>query len=113
MIPNYLKPYKDLYETDPRKAAFAWFRQAKYGLFLHFGLYSLPGRHEWVQLKEKIPVSEYETLADGFTAEGFDAKAIVDLAVDAGMARRLCNAGISTTISIRCPHTRLCLTNRD
>ena len=84
-LPNYLRGYEALYATDPRRAALTWFKQAKYGLFLHYGLYSLLGRHEWVQLNEKIPVSEYEKLADDFTAERFEANAIADLAVDAGM----------------------------
>lgn len=84
-IPNYLKGYEELYAIDPRKAALTWFSQARYGLFLHYGLYSLPGRHEWIQLKEKIPLPEYAKLADEFTADRFDADVITDLAVEAGM----------------------------
>lgn len=83
--PSYLRGYENLYATDPRQAALAWFKQARYGLFLHYGLYSLLGRHEWVQFREKIPVSEYEKLADDFKAEGFDAEKIADFAVEAGM----------------------------
>ncbi|MGB2823737.1 MAG: alpha-L-fucosidase, partial [Phycisphaerae bacterium] len=70
---------------EPRRAALEWFRNARYGLFIHYGLYSLLGRHEWVQLREKIPVAEYAGLKEKFTAERFDADAIVDFAVDAGM----------------------------
>lgn len=84
-IPNYLKEYEKLYALDPRKASLAWFRQARYGLFLHYGLYSLLGRNEWVQLHEKIPVSEYDKLANDFYADKFDADAIASFAVDAGM----------------------------
>jgi alpha-L-fucosidase len=40
---------------------------------------------EWVQLRGRIPVKEYEKLADAFTAENFDTDYITDLAVDAGM----------------------------
>lgn len=83
--PNYLRGYEELHDTDPRQAALTWFKQARYGLFLHYGLYSLLGRHEWVQLREKIPVAEYEKLAGQFTAEKFDADAVADFAVDAGM----------------------------
>lgn len=85
-IPNYLRRYKSLYERDPREAAKRCFADAGYGLFLHYGLYSLLGRHEWVQLKERIPVAEYAKLADRFRAEKFDAKAIVELAVTAQMS---------------------------
>lgn len=84
-VPSYLADYADLYADDPRAAALQWFRNAKYGLFLHYGLYSLLGRGEWVQYHEKIHVAEYARLTDQFTAERFDAGAIADLAVDAGM----------------------------
>ena len=72
-VPTYLGNYSEVYERDPRGAALHWFIEAKYGLFLHYGLYSLLERHEWVQYNEKIPVSEYAQLADRFTAEAFDA----------------------------------------
>lgn len=80
-VPGYLKGYEALFAQDPRKAALKWFREARYGLFLHYGLYSLLGRHEWVQLREAIRVAEYEKLKDDFTAEVFDAEAIADFAV--------------------------------
>jgi alpha-L-fucosidase len=81
----YLKEYDDLYRKDPRKANMEWFRRAKYGLFLHYGLYSLLGRHEWVQYREKIPVAEYAKLMDSFTAEKFDADKITEFAATCGM----------------------------
>jgi len=84
-VPSYLKGYEALYAQDPRKAALQWFREARYGLFMHYGLYSLLGRHEWVQLREKIPVAEYEKLMGKFGAEKFDAEAIAAFAVDCGM----------------------------
>ena len=83
--PSYLKGYEDLWQADPRKAALAWFKDAKFGLFMHYGLYSLLGRHEWVQFREKIPVPEYEELTKQFTAKAFDADFITDLALEAGM----------------------------
>ncbi|MHC4942262.1 MAG: alpha-L-fucosidase [Planctomycetota bacterium] len=84
-VPYYLRGYEDLHAKDPRAAALAWFRDAKFGLFMHYGLYSILGRHEWVQFKEQIPIAEYEKLTDQFTAEKFDADFITDLALDAGM----------------------------
>jgi alpha-L-fucosidase len=72
-VPSYLKGYEGTYARNPRQAALEWFRDANYGLFLHYGLYSLLGRHEWVQFREKIPVAEYEKLKDQFAAESFDA----------------------------------------
>jgi len=84
-VPSYLSDYANLYAKDPRAAAIEWFRNARFGLFMHYGVYSLLGRHEWVQYREKIRVAEYAKLKDKFTAEKFDAGAICDLAVDAGM----------------------------
>jgi len=84
-VPSYLAGYETRYAQDPRAAATEWFRAARYGLFLHYGLYSLLKRHEWVQLREKIPVAEYAKLKAQFTAAKFDAGYIADLAVAAGM----------------------------
>jgi alpha-L-fucosidase len=84
-VPSYLKGYEQAYRADPRAAARQWFRDAKFGLFLHYGLYSLEGRHEWLQYREKIPVADYARLKDRFTASKFDADAITDLALAAGM----------------------------
>jgi alpha-L-fucosidase len=62
-----------------------WFKGAKFGLFMHYGLYSLLGRGEWVQWVENIPCAEYAKLMDDFTAKDFDADAITDLACEAEM----------------------------
>lgn len=61
------------------------FARWRYGLFIHYGLYSLLGRGEWALNREQIPLEEYRLLADRFTAEKFDADAICRLAVRAGM----------------------------
>ncbi len=84
-IPSYLSGYEKLYEKDPRAAALQWFREAKFGLFMHFGLYSILNRGEWVQLKEKIPVATYAKLKDRFNPAKFDPDFITDLALEAGM----------------------------
>lgn len=84
-LPIYLAGREAEWEQNPRGAQLSWFRESRYGLFLHYGVYSLLGRGEWVQFRENIPVVEYERLIDGFTAERFDAGAICDLVVDAGM----------------------------
>jgi len=84
-VPSYLLEYASVYKQDPKKAALEWFKDAKYGLFMHYGLYALLERGEWVMLRERIPVAEYAKLKDRFTAENFDVDFITDLAVDAGM----------------------------
>ena len=65
-----------------------WFVNARYGLFIHYGLYSLLGRGEWVMNREQIPPEEYAKLANHFHAEKFDADQIADLAVAAGKIGR-------------------------
>lgn len=84
-LPPHLDGYEPTDDESLRDAALAWFDDATYGLFLHYGLYSLLGNHEWVQYDEAIPPGEYARLQEYFTAEGFDAEAIVELAQDAGM----------------------------
>ena len=84
-MPAYLKGYEDIYASDPRQAALEWFRNARYGMFIHYGLYSILGDGEWVQLHQKIPVAEYAKLKDKFTAEKFDADFITDLALEGEM----------------------------
>ena len=82
--------------ADPtREKRLEWFRDAKYGLFIHWGLYAIPagewkgrrslGLGEWIMNRSKIPVAEYETLAQQFNPVRFDAEAWVQLAQDAGM----------------------------
>jgi alpha-L-fucosidase len=62
----------------------AWWREARFGMFIHYGLYSIVGRHEWVMNRERIPVAEYETLAQQFRAEKCDMRAYARLAREAG-----------------------------
>ena len=72
-----------------------WWREARFGMFIHWGLYSAPagvwkgqetpGLGEWIMGRFKIPVPEYEKLAKDFNPVKFDARAWVKLAKDAGM----------------------------
>ena len=81
-LPAHLTGYEAPYREDPRAAALRWFRDARYGLFVHYCLASL------------LPGGKQELKADGtdakglfarFAAERFDADAIADLALEAGM----------------------------
>lgn len=63
----------------------AWWREARFGLFIHWGLYSIPGRGEWVQWNEQIPVKEYAKLADQFHPDKFDPNAWAAVAKEAGV----------------------------
>lgn len=61
-----------------------WWHDAKFGMFIHFGLYAIPGRGEWVQWNEQIPVSEYARLADQFNPTNFTPDSWAELAKAAG-----------------------------
>lgn len=84
-VPNYLKNYSNEFTIDARQANLEWFKQAKYGMFIHYGLYAQLEKGEWVQLRDTIPVAEYAKLKDTFIADKFDAGFITDLAIQAGM----------------------------
>jgi alpha-L-fucosidase len=61
-----------------------WFLASRFGMFIHWGLYSLLGRGEWVMHNEGFPVVEYEKLASQFNPHRFNANDWVSLAADAG-----------------------------
>lgn len=73
----------------------AWWRDAKFGMFIHWGLYALPagtwkgqqvaGLGEWIMRRGRIPTPEYEALARDFNPVRFDAREWVRIAKDAGM----------------------------
>ena len=72
--------------TDPSAGSrIQWWRDAKFGLFMHWGVYSIPGRGEWVQWNEQIPVDQYAKLANQFHPDHFDADAWAAVAKSAGM----------------------------
>jgi len=62
----------------------AWFQDIRFGMFIHWGLYSLLGRGEWVMHNERIPVTEYEKLASQWNPVKFNADEWVSIAADAG-----------------------------
>jgi alpha-L-fucosidase len=79
-----------------REQRIAWWREGRFGLFIHWGLYAIPGGtwgdkvhtegySEWIMFDEKIPGATYEKLAGRFNPVRFDAKAWADLARRAGM----------------------------
>ncbi|NOU94800.1 hypothetical protein GC093_16460 [Paenibacillus sp. LMG 31456] len=67
------------------KERLQWFKDAKLGMFIHWGPYSLLGRCEWAFRLDGYKVKEYERLADAFRGEGFDAEHMCNTAVQAGM----------------------------
>ena len=89
---------KDFFKTETptqRERRLEWFNEVRFGMFIHWGVYSVPAGEwkgkpsksagEWIMETEKIPVSEYEPLAQQFNPVKFDAKEWVRIAKDAGM----------------------------
>jgi alpha-L-fucosidase len=62
-----------------------WFREAKFGLFIHWGVYSMIGREEWARQLLHIPLKDYQYYADNFNPVNFDPDAWAALARDAGV----------------------------
>jgi alpha-L-fucosidase len=62
-----------------------WFNQARFGMFIHWGPYSLHGRCVWARYRERMPSSEYEKLAEGFDAARYRPETWVEEAKRAGM----------------------------
>jgi alpha-L-fucosidase len=63
----------------------SWFREARFGLFVHFGLYSLAARHEWVRGYEEMSDDAYRRYFQYFDPDRFDAAALARKAAAAGM----------------------------
>ena len=72
-----------------------WWREARFGMFIHWGVYSVPagswngrqigGIGEWIMNRAKIPVAEYQTMAKQFNPVNYDPDSWVKMAKDAGM----------------------------
>jgi alpha-L-fucosidase len=70
-------------EAD-RERRMRWWHEARFGMFIHWGLYSVLGRHEWAMEEEGIPIAEYQLLANRFTPPPNAARAWARLAKQAG-----------------------------
>ncbi|HKJ90887.1 MAG TPA: alpha-L-fucosidase [Oceanipulchritudo sp.] len=79
----------------PRAQRMAWFKEARFGMFIHWGVYSvlggtyqgaqIPGIGEWIMQSAAIPVDEYETYGKMFNPQFFNAEDWVRIAKAAGM----------------------------
>lgn len=74
LAPDLLLPAKDM----------AWWRDAKFGVFVHWGLYAIPAKGEWHMFNDKVPAAEYAKLAQRFNPQHYDPDAWAQLAADGG-----------------------------
>ncbi len=70
---------------EERTKRTSWFLQDRFGMFIHWGLYSIPARGEWVMTSEKMTKKDYKTYFDEFDPTSYDPKAWAKAAKDAGM----------------------------
>jgi alpha-L-fucosidase len=71
--------------TPDQQRRLAWWHEAKFGMFIHFGLYAAYGRHEWAMETQAVPVTEYQKLTAGFLPAKGSARKWAQLAKAAGM----------------------------
>ena len=67
------------------KGDWKWWVHDRFGMFIHWGLYALPARHEWVKNRERITDEEYHKYFDHFNPDLYDPKAWARVAKKAGM----------------------------
>ena len=73
------------YVTRKTPGDLSWFTHDRFGMFIHFGLYALPARHEWIKNYELISEEKYQKYFDHFNPDMLDAKDWAKRAKEAGM----------------------------
>ena len=73
------------YVTRKTPGDTAWFTRDRFGMFIHFGLYAMPARHEWIKTYERIPEEKYDKYFKYFDPDLFDAREWARQAKAAGM----------------------------
>ncbi|TRX51899.1 alpha-L-fucosidase [Fulvivirga sp. M361] len=85
LLPFFQIAAQNYTPTAANLEARKWFEDAKFGLFIHWGVYSVLGDGEWVMNKQNISIDEYEKLPSFFNPVAFDATEWVSMAKRAGM----------------------------
>ena len=83
-----------------REARTQWFTEARFGMFIHWGLYAIPGRGEWYMSEAKIPAEQYERYMQEFTTKAYDPR---------DWARRAKRAGMQYVVLTAKHHDGFCL----
>ena len=74
-----------MYKPKPTAGDTSWFVHDRFGMFIHWGLYAQPARHEWVQSREEIHPDEYRKYFERFNPVDYDPREWAAMARDAGM----------------------------
>jgi alpha-L-fucosidase len=86
LAPGIAQSKKIFNETEAEKSKrLAWWQNDRFGMFIHWGLYALPARHEWVKNQERITDSAYQKYFDNFNPDLFQPKEWAKMAKEAGM----------------------------
>ena len=72
-------------QPNPTKGNTDWFVHDRFGMFIHWGLYALPARHEWIKSREKVTDAAYERYFRHFNPTRFDPEQWAERAQAAGM----------------------------
>jgi len=83
-----------------RETRTQWFTEARFGMFIHWGLYAIPGRGEWYMSEAKIPAEQYERYMQEFTTKAYDPR---------DWARRAKRAGMQYVVLTAKHHDGFCL----
>lgn len=75
--------HSNLYEI--RQERTKWFREARFGMFIHWGIYAIPARGEWVRSQEEMTIEEYQTFFESFNPTQYNPKEWAKTAKQAGM----------------------------
>lgn len=71
--------------AQQKQERMSWWRDARFGLFIHWGLYAVPARHEWVQSREMVSGKDYSKYFEAFNPDLYDPKAWAKQAKEAGI----------------------------
>jgi len=74
---------QDAYEVRQKRTE--WFREARFGMFIHWGVYAIPARGEWVRNKERITLEDYQKYVDDFNPVDYNPVKWAKIAKQAGM----------------------------
>ena len=70
---------------EQKEARMRWWTEARFGMFIHWGLYALPARHEWVKKNERMTNEQYQKYFELFNPDLYDPRAWAKMAKQAGM----------------------------